>query len=251
MLEFTLQFLKFHEQPLAQLASDAIEKRTRFVELKATTKNSLLKTSVFSWLIKFTTDRQTSFRMISWNILSLIIDRNTLNNYQSLVEAALNVIFSPNEAVGVVISAVDFLVTVSQIYIDEVDSDFTSEKINEEEEEEKNVEEEEEGEEPEIYDIEEVNQEAEDDGEMLNDCHEFARNQKGRKKDVNRKKPSSRNSSLNKKEKSDASLDAKSVLEALTKRGENKKKLKIPNNFFLSTKLIFFKIIIKRDFIAL
>jgi hypothetical protein len=48
--------------------------------------------------------------MLSWNILSHLMEARVLKMYRSVVELALNVLMSPNEAYGVVSIAAYVLV---------------------------------------------------------------------------------------------------------------------------------------------
>lgn len=79
-------------------------------------------------------------RMLSWNIVMHLVEPRVLRIYKSVVELALNVIMSPNEAYGVVICASKVLIKALEIY--EEESDFSQnepsrnseDQINEEEE---------------------------------------------------------------------------------------------------------------------
>jgi hypothetical protein len=54
---------------------------------------ALKRSSTLGWIIKFNEDRDVEIRVLSWNLLSVILDSKTLEIYSSVVDSSLNVIF--------------------------------------------------------------------------------------------------------------------------------------------------------------
>ncbi|KAL4500657.1 hypothetical protein ABPG72_003081 [Tetrahymena utriculariae] len=121
ILIFFLKYLSLFSS--SQYITEAMQRST----LVASKKN-LLKASTLGWILKYTDDRCTQIRVLSWNILLHLIEPKVLKIYKSIVELAVDVVMSPNEAFGVVICAARVLSKALQVY--EEESDFENNDEN-------------------------------------------------------------------------------------------------------------------------
>lgn len=71
--------------------------------------------------------------MLSWSILSHLMEPRVLKMYRSVIELAMNVVMAPNEAYGVVATASYVLVKALEIYEDEAELDLNREQSEHEE----------------------------------------------------------------------------------------------------------------------
>ena len=92
--------------------------------LTSETKANIIKTSSLGWFIKLTENRETEIRIKTWKLLTILLNKDILRNYPSCVDTALNVIYSPNEAFGVIMASEDFLSKVLELYTEIADIDY-------------------------------------------------------------------------------------------------------------------------------
>lgn len=102
----------------------ATQQSLKSMPLSDTSKSNVMKVSTIGWLLRMTEDRETKVRVLAWNQLANVLDKNSLMNYGSSIDTALNVVYSPNEAYSVVIASIHFLNNVLSITASESDFQF-------------------------------------------------------------------------------------------------------------------------------
>ena len=100
-------------------------------KLSITSQEIVSKSSSIGWLLRISEDRETQIRILAWNLMCNLVNKEIANEYQSSFETALQVLYAPNEGYGVVTNAVNYINKTLDIFMNEEDYEPVSDRLEE------------------------------------------------------------------------------------------------------------------------
>ena len=109
------------------------EEKSKIMDISSNHKNSIIlnekhlsKFSTLSFLIKFQENRNANIRLLSWNILLLLVDVKILINYKSLMSSALEIFIEMRENQAILNIIMNFLRKTIDLMLNEEESEENS-----------------------------------------------------------------------------------------------------------------------------